>query len=136
MIKYICTSKLIVSVILLVALASPSFAAEAEMTNLERFELFTSSPVFTQLFFFLPEDQIWGLVEDADAVNSEYRTLTRRLKPVGTLAIFQNMRTKVKKSGLPNILTLKQIDTQAMIDWELAVTRDLKEVAVAVNFRF
>jgi hypothetical protein len=136
MIKYICTSKLIVSVILLVALASPSFAAEAEMTNLERFELFTSSPLFTQLFFFLPEDQIWGLVEDVDAVNSEYRTLTRRLKPVGTLAIFQNMGTKVKKSGLPNILTLKQIDTQAMVDWELAVTRDLKEVAVAVNFRF
>ena len=134
--KNIRTSKLFASVVLLVALASPCFAAEVEMTNLERFEIFTSSPVFTQLFFFLPDDQIWSLVEDVGAANTEYRTLTKRLKPVGTLAIFQDMGTKVKKSGLPNILTLKRIDKQEMFDWEVAVTRDLKEVAVAVNFRF
>ena len=136
MTKHIRTSKLFASVVLLVALASPGFAAEVELTNLERFEMFTSSPVFTQLFFFLPDDQIWNLVEDVDAANKEYRTLTKRLKPVGTLAVFQDMGTKVKKNGLPNILTLKRIDTQEMIDWEVAVTRNLKEVAVAVHFRF
>lgn len=92
--------------------------------------------MLSTFLFFLPEDTVWGVAEEFEAANTDYRELTRRLKPVGTRALFQHLGTKTKVSGLPNILTLKQIDMQQKIDWEFAVTRDLKEVAVAVNIRF
>ena len=136
MFKRICTSKLLLSVVLLLTLATPVFAGDAEEDRLAAIERFTSSPVFTQVFFFLPADQVWGFVDDVDAAHKDFRILIKRLKPIGTFPLFQHLDTKGTVHSLPNILALKQLDTQKMLDWEVAVTRDLKDVVVAVNFRF
>lgn len=136
MIKRICTAKLLLSVVLVLMLATPAFAGDAEEKRIAAFERLTASPAFTTFFFFLPADTMWSVAEDANAIHREFRTLVKRLKPVGTLPLFQHIGTKTKIGAFPNVVTLKQLDAQEMIDWEVAVTRNLKEVAVAVNFRF
>ncbi len=119
--------------LLLLSLASPTFAAEADDNAMAKLERLKSSSEIARIVF---TDQLLEFVYDVSEVKSKLRIYKDRLKPVGTQQIFAHLGTKNRSGGVPNIITIKQIDEQEMFDWEVAVSRDLKVVAVACNYRF